>query len=54
MRKTQMRSTKNLKSESSPTFPRRKELELYRLFATNDEFKLGLMENIQMALRAGV
>jgi probable type I restriction-modification system restriction subunit len=33
---------------------RRKELELYRLFATNDEFKLGLMENIQMALRAGV
>ena len=33
---------------------RRKELELYRFFATNDEFKLGLMENIQMALRAGV
>lgn len=33
---------------------RRKELELYRLFATNETFKLGLMENIQMALRAGV
>lgn len=33
---------------------RRKELELYKLFATNDEFKLGLMENIEMALRAGV
>lgn len=33
---------------------RRKELELYRLFATNEAFKLGLMENIQMALRAGV
>lgn len=33
---------------------RKKELELYRLFATNETFKLGLMENIQMALRAGV
>ena len=33
---------------------RRKELELYRLFATNETFKLGLMENIEMALRAGV
>lgn len=33
---------------------RRKELELYKLFATNETFKLGLMENIQMALRAGV
>lgn len=33
---------------------RRKELELYRLFATNETFKLGLMENIQIALRAGV
>lgn len=33
---------------------RRKELELYRLFATNEAFKLGLMENIERALRAGV
>lgn len=33
---------------------RKKELELYRLFATNETFKLGLMENIEMALRAGV
>ena len=33
---------------------RRKELELYRLFATNETFKLGLMENIERALRAGV
>lgn len=33
---------------------RKKELELYKLFATNETFKLGLMENIQMALRAGV
>ena len=33
---------------------RRKELELYKLFATNETFKLGLMENIQIALRAGV
>ena len=33
---------------------RRKELELYRLFATNDEFKLGLMENIERALNARV
>lgn len=33
---------------------RRKELELYKLFATNETFKLGLMENIEMALRAGV
>ena len=33
---------------------RRKELELYRLFATNDEFKLGLMENIKRALNARV
>ena len=31
---------------------RRKELELYRLFATNETFKLGLMENIERALRA--
>ena len=33
---------------------RKKELELYKLFATNETFKLGLMENIEMALRAGV
>ena len=33
---------------------RKKELELYRLFATNETFKLGLMENIERALRAGV
>lgn len=33
---------------------RKKELELYRLFATNDEFKLGLMENIERALNARV
>ena len=33
---------------------RRKELELYRLFATNDEFKLGLMENIERALRVNI
>ncbi|MGP1485546.1 MAG: type I restriction endonuclease subunit R [Campylobacter sp.] len=33
---------------------RRKELELYRLFATNETFKLGLMENIQIALNARI
>lgn len=33
---------------------RKKELELYKLFATNEVFKLGLMENIERALRAGV
>ena len=33
---------------------RKKELELYKLFATNDEFKLGLMENIERALNARV
>jgi len=33
---------------------RKKELELYKLFATNETFKLGLMENIERALRAGV
>lgn len=33
---------------------RKKELELYKLFATNEVFKLGLMENIERALRARV
>lgn len=33
---------------------RKKELELYRLFATNEAFKLGLRENIEMALKTRV
>ena len=33
---------------------RKKELELYKLFAINDEFELGLMENIERALNARV
>lgn len=33
---------------------RKKELELYKLFATNEAFKLGLRENIEMALKTRV